>query len=742
MIGKIILMQQPHARQHGVTANQDRAAHLRDTVFALTRYVVDANPHELINLDGGILALTDYALAMKDAGAEPGEKVEAYGARNLVGASLPTWQAQMLAVASRAPKMKAPVAHIIMSLHEEERWTEHQREEAITIVLQTLGLERCQTVWAEHSNTRNPHIHLSVVRVDPETGKAAGSDWLIDDLHQALALIEERQGRLREPNALYFAKDGVVYDRETGRAVRNASNHYVAGGKSPAADRERIPEGLRPLREILIAKTREARSWSDLHDSLRAIGMTYDKAGNGAHIKVEGKCLKASSWHRSLGRLELEKRLGPFTPDRVREDPGYIAYLESVAALTAALRSQRDADCDRINRWLKASLKELRHESQPIAIAMRAEAKEALASLRKAYSRSIATQACSKIPRDAWIKAGRPRLPEMADAPALILAAGMDGIERSWTLPTHLTARHSSHATEYLDRGGRAQFTDHRVLIIVHASKDIAAIDAALQIGAERWGSIRIRGSEQFCTLATQRAKLLGINVLEVKNSAPPSKQPAPAPTETKSPAPSSADRAEPTPPLRTEAPKPEITSKQNSATAAKEKEAARDNAKAILSRFESVPLQREVTTQNGGATERGGKLKINLEAVTDPVNRQLLSLVAKEDQDTELQSLLEAMRKRQLERWGEILRGIKHIQPEGSQEDPIRSLPLSEQAAANSAREDRDWLDLLAAWRQRNLAAHELTKKADHKPQNVPEFEDDGLELILEWQRRNGLGR
>src|SRR5690606_34892033 len=120
-----------------------------------------------------------------------------------------------LAVAAQASAVKMPVVHIILSLHEHENWTEEEREEAVTITLQTLRLDQCQVVWAEHSNTKNPHLHLSVVRVDPATWKAAGTEWLIDDLHQALALIEERQGRVREPDALYIARDGVVFDAES-----------------------------------------------------------------------------------------------------------------------------------------------------------------------------------------------------------------------------------------------------------------------------------------------------------------------------------------------------------------------------------------------------------------------------------------------------------------------------------------------------------------------------------------------
>ena len=179
MIGKIIWMNR----------KQRRAAlrRLRENLFALTRYIVDADPYGLIaDLSQDVVSLSDYALAVEAAGIEPGEKVEAFGVRNQIGTDLADWQAEMLAVAARPSQVERPVVHIILSLQEGETWTEEQREEAITIILETLGLERCQVVWAEHSNTANAHLHLSIVRVDPLTGMKAGSDWLIDDLHQAI----------------------------------------------------------------------------------------------------------------------------------------------------------------------------------------------------------------------------------------------------------------------------------------------------------------------------------------------------------------------------------------------------------------------------------------------------------------------------------------------------------------------------------------------------------------------------
>lgn len=730
MIGKIIPMRQSHLKNGG-TARSPRLARLRDAVFGLTRYIVDANPHALLEREDRILALTDYALAMKEAGVEPGEKVEAYGARNLIGDDLRSWQAQMLAVAARAPTIKAPLTHIILSLHNGEHWSEPQRDEAITIVLETLGLERCQTIWAEHSNTEHPHIHLSVVRVDPETGKAAGSDWPIDDLHQALALIEERQNRIREPNALFVARGGVVYDAQTGLMVRDAAGRYTPGGKTPAGRRERLPVEVQSLREAVLAAARDAVSWSEFHTALRAFGITYDKAGSGARITKGSSSHKASDWHRSLARRELEKRFGAFTLDPERETPGYDAYDGLVVKHLTALRAQRELDCERIARWLMACLKLMPTDMpNPVAQAMRQEARAARVAVRRAYADAIAAQAKQKRTQDQWHQQGRPRNPDVVDAPELILASAVDGAERSWSRPPHLTPRHADYATHYCDHRDRVQFTDHRLIIIVHASRNVEAIDAALQLGAERWGAVRVHGSARFVALANERARRLDITVM-------PANQNLHAPLD------SARFRAEHPEPNKAKGRSTRATPEQKPPEPAYLRVGT---AKAILAAFDNVPLRRRRAPRDSKESGCSGALMIDLDAITSPADRQRLSLAAEACDAAEIQSLLETMRDRQLERWGRGLSNIMH-NPALDETAASDRLPASERAPAASACNDHDWLNLLASW-QLQWEARKPERTSDHRwvsepaPEPKAEPEDNTLALYAQWLQRDAKSR
>ncbi|MDR6852682.1 hypothetical protein J2Y54_002202 [Sphingomonas sp. BE123] len=510
MIGKLIRMNR----------RQRRAAlqRLRENLFALTRYIVDADPYSLIaDVGRDVVSLSDYALAVEAAGIEPGEKVEASGVRNLFGANLAERQAEMLAVAARAPRMKSPVIHIILSLQESESWTEEQREEAITIILETLGLERCQVIWAQHSNTSNAHLHLSIVRVDPLTGYKAGTDWLVDDLHQALALVEERQGRAREPNALYVAREGAVYDADTDIMVRDANGQFISGWyKAIGRKHHRIPARMRPKRADMIAAAESALSWSELHSTLEEIGVAYDRAGSGARISYKGASATASEVHATLSRPRLEQRLGPFEPDLIRLNPAYEAYRNAFDGQLKSLRLARDEERRRLANWVSATTATLPPGAAKVVTqSIKAEAKAADESIAEAFKRAIARCTKHRLTEKAWTQAGEPVAPPPAISPCLLLPAAVDGVEEQWKVPSHLDRNETGWATEYRLPEGTPLFTDHRIAIVVHAVDRSDGIDEALRIAAARWGSVTARGPEAYLRLVAERAAVLGIEVLD-----------------------------------------------------------------------------------------------------------------------------------------------------------------------------------------------------------------------------------
>lgn len=638
MIGKIVRMKRHSRAAAGRSAGPARIGDVRRSVYALTRYIADANPHGLMAQSAAhdILSLSEYALAVQSAGIEPGEKVSALGTRNLFGETLPEWQAEMLAVAAQAPAVKTPVVHIILSLHEHESWTEEEREEAITITLQTLRLDQCQVVWAEHSNTKNPHLHLSVVRVDPISWRAAGTEWLIDDLHQALALIEERQGRVREPDALYIARDGVVFDAESGIMVRDKAGKFIAGWyKELGRKHSRLSAEFLSLRAELIAAAAEAGTWEEFHDALAPREIRYDKSGSGARIKFAGKSVKASEVHASLSRPELEKTLGPFEPDACRIDLAYEAYRSAFDQQLAALREQRSAETDRLSRWRKSNVEKLADQDAAIKATIDAEAVHAKAELQKAFAAAIKLCTDQRLTEEKWRARGRPARPEAVDVPALILPSELDCREQSWQPAVAFDAVHKDWGTEYRDHDGHVAFSDHRNIIIVHATRNHEAIDEALRIAAERWGTVRITGPAHFVELAAARAQTAGINAIGADGERLVARQ---------------LDRqvAPETPIAGREqfAKKIEWTAPDLAQDVARNKRI--NEAIQFFTELGSLPLRRQAMPDDTAVTGRSGLLEI----VIDDNDRNGVGAHAIFDQDPRVQECLEKIRENMLESW------------------------------------------------------------------------------------------
>lgn len=685
MIGKLIRM---NRRQRRTALRR-----LSENLFALTRYIVDADPYSLIaDVGRDIVSLSDYALAVETAGIEPGEKVEADGVRNLFGANLAERQAEMLAVAARAPRMKSPVIHIILSLQENESWTEEQREEAITIILETLGLERCQVIWAEHSNTANAHLHLSIVRVDPATGAKAGTDWLFDDLHQALALVEERQGRARERGALYVAREGAVYDADTDIMVRDANGQFISGWyKAIGRKHDRIPARMRPKRADMIAAAESALSWSDLHLGFEEIGATYDRSGSGARISHKGASVIASEVHATLSRPRLEERLGPFEPDLSRLNPAYEAYRNAFDEQLKNLRLARDEERQRLAEWVSATIATLPSGAAKVVTrSIKAEAKAADESIAGAFKQAITRCTKHRLNENAWAEAGKPAAPPPAISPCLLLPATVDGVEKQWNGPSHLDRNHTGWATEYRLPDGTPLFTDHRIAIVVHAADRSDGIDEALRIAAARWGSVTARGPEAYLRLVAERAAVLGIDVLDA-NGLPLT----------------AAKEVVEQPELPTSAPAPNAAQWEKPDLADDlVREMRIDRAIRELQNFAGLLLRRREMPGDTKESGRSGPLEIVLnDDPTDGRNKRLAEH-AMFDDNPRVQEFLQRKRQEALDDWSRSLLSSPLDPSSMSARDMVNSLPSRYEVRrpAFLALEDSDCIAMLQHVRERML--------------------------------------
>ena len=371
-----------------------------------------------------------------------------------------------------------------------------------------------------------------------------GTGWPIDDLHQLLAIIEEKQGRQPEPKALYFARDGAVFDTETGTLVRDSSGAFQSGWyRDKGVKHLRVPDELRALTPSILYAAKSSKDWASFHSSLQKLGVNYDRKGSGARIGYGSHDATASNVDAALARSQLTKRWGDFVADQSRLDLALAAYQIVVREQLADLRACRDRDCKSVDEWSRATTMTL-PATVPAIIraALQAERDAAITALNAAYKAAIAQHTKARLTAEQWKSAGRPEAPPRVERPAMILPGSPHGNEHSVNQVAGFACRHAEWRTEYYDDQGALMMTDHRVVIVVAAPKSHAAIDAALKLGADRWGNVRVFGSEEFVALANKRAARLGIEV----NNAP--EQVAPPPIEVAETAAPSVNQEQPQP--------------------------------------------------------------------------------------------------------------------------------------------------------------------------------------------------
>jgi hypothetical protein len=259
--------------------------------------------------------LNDY-ITGKSKRQQPGEKIACTGCVNIV--SVETATLEMESCASENKLSADPVMHLLLSWRENETPTPGQALQAVEITLDELNLSQCQAVYSLHQNTDNLHLHICVNRIDPETYRAIdpAHGWTRNAMERAVRRVEHAQGWQVEANARSEIDP-------TGRVVpnRNAVREHIPQEARDAENLTGEQSAIRKAQEALEDVIKDIGSWERLHDLVRTNGMRYEKKGSGAVIYVGGIAVKASSVSRDLSFAKLEKRIGEYRPPRETERP-------------------------------------------------------------------------------------------------------------------------------------------------------------------------------------------------------------------------------------------------------------------------------------------------------------------------------------------------------------------------------------------------------------------------------------
>ena len=110
---------------------------------------------------------------------------------------------QLAGTSSRGRKLKAPFIHLSLSWSPDEpRPDRAEMRRATEEALKSVGMDACQALLVEHTDTAHPHVHVAICRVDPETGKACGRKNDGRKLSTWAAKYERSRGRVQVPNRI------------------------------------------------------------------------------------------------------------------------------------------------------------------------------------------------------------------------------------------------------------------------------------------------------------------------------------------------------------------------------------------------------------------------------------------------------------------------------------------------------------------------------------------------------------
>jgi hypothetical protein len=508
------------------------------------------NPDKSASKAARISALADY-IANPEARNKK-EKCVYRGARGFFSDDPQTQKQEMIALAEAARKSADPIGHFVLSWRQDEQPTVEQIEEAVDIFLDETGMTGHQVIYALHHDTDNPHLHIMINRVNPETERTMkiNRGFTIESVHRAVARIEHAQGWQQERHGRYaVGQDGDVIRkpprkkrRDPGQRAKDMEQR--TGEKS--AEGIAIESGAPIIRRV--------ETWDQLHRELAKIGMRYVLKGSGAIIWIGDQPIKASTAGRDCSLSALQKRLGVYKPpagkierlaretERLPEPakpdmPGWKIYIQGRRTHYEQKTAEKTALDVRHERERKALYSRQRAQRDKI---LRGDWKGRGDRLNALRSVLAAEQAAEKVQlrekhardRDRWRTRFRPwpdfegwlrlkKQPELAElwrkrnteTPCI---EGERDNRDDTPVPRDIRAYRSIIQGRWLLYCGETNdiaFVDTGKTIEVHDCRNDDSVLAALQLAAQKWGMFRVMGDSEYKALCVRLAATHGFRI-------------------------------------------------------------------------------------------------------------------------------------------------------------------------------------------------------------------------------------
>lgn len=211
------------------------------------------------------------------------------------GLDMDTLVQEFESVVAMKPKVEDPIYHFVISWAESDDPSDQQILESAREAISTLGFDGHQFLSAIHRDTDNPHVHVAVNRINPDTYKVKNPYNDYYTLGRLMSEIEDRHGFQVTPQ---------------GGGRQSPSQDFDAHGDVSFLDwcREKVKPAVHEALE-------NGASWSDLKSSLEKLDVELVERGGGFVFRSTDSsgasvAVKASSVDRRFSRPKLEESLG------------------------------------------------------------------------------------------------------------------------------------------------------------------------------------------------------------------------------------------------------------------------------------------------------------------------------------------------------------------------------------------------------------------------------------------------
>ncbi|MGP9655875.1 TraI/MobA(P) family conjugative relaxase [Halomonas sp. AOP35-4E-18] len=303
----------------------DRRRDGKSSFRTLKEYLTDrlrsdelgAEDQEMLKLDGTVIAHLATGVVVEHNGFD-----------------LDTLVQEFESVVAMKPQVEDPIYHFVISWAEDDDPDDEAIFSCAREAVERLGFGGHQYLSVLHRDTDNPHVHVAVNRVHPDTYQVKNPYNDYYALGQLMTELEDRYGWTSTPQ-------GGPEGNPAQRADAHGDLSFEAWCK------KRVVPVMKPLLE-----REQPASWAEIHRALDALDVALVEHGQGLVFRTgsdtgSAVAIKASAVHERFSKLRLERALGAFDA-APEEQPQPRRYPADPQAFAAAVK---DALGERISRW-------------------------------------------------------------------------------------------------------------------------------------------------------------------------------------------------------------------------------------------------------------------------------------------------------------------------------------------------------------------------------------------------------